>query len=365
MMASNPRDERMRGGDPMLSRLTKLLLPLLLAALLSACPPAAETKPDPTQPAPAPAIELTGHWEQDVADGLEQLVRSHGRSSAGYDPTAPPVVVFDFDNTVIRGDIGRAFFDWMALHDRFRFDAAVWQALPDDKREAIREAHQSLQQLPAAERADSAELQRFRKRMHRAYWSLCHDTDPAQCYPWQVRFYAGYTPDAVRAMAAEVFAAELKRPLGSEPIRAGDDDPAPAITSTGIRLHPEILQLMELLKTHGFELWVVTAGPQWVVQGAAAHLPLEAERMIGMRTVLADGELTTEMAEPPTFREGKVAAIEEFIGRKPLLVVGDSWTDAEMMAYGQHAVLIDRGYADLKKKAFDSGWWVQPDFPTK
>lgn len=343
------------------------MAPMLITILaLSGCPGKGELKPDAKADAASPAkIELQGAWEQDVKVKLTELIQTKGKASQGYDQAAPPLVVFDFDNTSIRGDIGRAFFDWMSVHQKFQFTEPIWAALPDDKRAGIRDAWEAVQKLPAAERAAAKELQEFRKRMHQAYWSLCHEADADKCYPWQVRFYAGYTPDEVRAMAAEVFTYELGRKLGSEPIRAGDDDPKPAITSTGIRVHAEIKDLMEVLAQQGFDVWVVTAGPQWVVQAAAAHFPVKPEKMIGMRTKLVDGKLTTEMEPPPTFRQGKVDAIKQFIGKKPVLVLGDSWTDAEMMEYADHAILIDRGYADLRKKAFEAGWWIQPSFPVK
>lgn len=353
-----------------MSRWLSMALLLTTTLALAGCPGKAEPKPDAT-PAKAgaagaePAIELTGAWEQDVKLKLTELIKAKGKASQGYDPAARPVVVFDFDNTCIRGDIGRAFFDWMSIHQKFKFTDAIWETLPEDKRAGIRAAWEAVQKLPEAERATSPQLQEFRKRMHQAYWSLCHEADPEKCYPWQVRFYAGYTPEEVRAMAAEVFKYELGRKLGSEPIRAGDDDPKPAITSTGIRVHSEIRDLMQVLDQQGFDVWVVTAGPQWVVQAAADSFPIERDKMIGMRTKLVDGKLTVEMEPPPTFRQGKVEAIKQFIGAKPVLVLGDSWTDAEMLDYGEHAILIDRGYADLRKKAFEAGWWIQPTFPVK
>jgi phosphoserine phosphatase len=354
----------------MARRLLLIVLSLLLALSIGGCPPPQEAKPDegPDKAKPAKTAgksELIGSWEQDVKTKLEALIAENGKGGAKHDPAKPPVVVFDFDNTCIRGDIGRAFFDWMTTNLKFKFTEQIWQALPDDKRAGIKEAWQTVENLPAADRAASTQLQEFRKRMHQAYWSLCHETDADKCFPWQVRFYAGYTPDEVRTMAAQVFKFELGRKLGSEPIRAGADDPKPAITSTGLRIYKEMHQLMQVLEAKGFEIWVVTAGPQWVVQGAAEHFPVERDRMIGMRTKLADGKLTAEMEPPPTFRQGKVTAIEKFIGRKPVLVLGDSWTDAEMLSYAEHAILIDRGYADLQKKAFDLSWWVQPNFPVE
>ncbi len=334
---------------------------------LLSCQPSAQTKPTAKgeQKLQSKTVELKGSWEQDIKQKLQDLISEKAKGSKTFSEAKPPVAVFDFDNTSIHGDIGRAFFDWMILHQKFLFTDELFNVLPEDKREEIKKAWQELQKLPKDKRAKSVELQKFRKYMHQAYWSLCHETSPEKCYPWQVRFYAGYSPEQIRTMAQKVFEYELSRPLGSEPIKAGKDDPAPAITSTGIRINEEILDLMAILQDRGFQVWIVTAGPQWVVQGAAKRFNLDPKRIIGMRTVLKDGKLTTEMEPPPTFRKGKVQAIEKFIGYKPVLAVGDSWTDADMLEYAEHAILIDRGYEDLKKKAFDSGWWVQPTFATR
>ena len=93
-----------------------------------------------------------------------------------------------------------AFFDWMSIHQKFKFTEAIWEALPEDKRAGIRAAWETVQKKPEAERAAAKELQEFRKRMHQAYWSLCHETEADKCYPWQVRFYAGYA--ASKAIAS-------------------------------------------------------------------------------------------------------------------------------------------------------------------
>ncbi len=338
--------------------------------VLAGCPQNEEAAAQ-KEAAPAPEKQagdklLPGAWEADVRADLLKLIDERGQGSPGYDASKKPVVVFDFDNTCIHGDIGRAFFDYMVSQRKIKFTAEIWKALPSDRLEKIRAAYKALLKLPADKQASSPELQEYRKLMHNAYWSLCPQLDSAKCFPWQVRFYAGYRPNEIRRMAGDVMSRELSLPLGSEQIRTGADDKTPTITSTGIRIHEEIRSLMYLLRKRGFNVWVVSAGPQWVVAGAAERFGMEdGDQVIGMRTKLVDGKLTTEMEPPPTFKAGKVDAIKKFIGVKPVLVVGDSWSDAEMMGYADHAILIDRGYADLKKKALQSGWWIQPTFPVK
>jgi phosphoserine phosphatase len=305
---------------------------------------------------------LLDGWEADVRDNLKELISAKGNKSSSYDKTTPPVVVFDFDNTCIRGDFGRAFFDWMITERKLQLTPETTKALPENKREAISAAWKELQQSPQEKQATSKTLQKFRKLMHQAYWSLCNQAVDENCYPWQVRFYAGNTPGDVTDMAKKVFLKELSRPLGSEQIRIDEKDQAPAITSTGIRIHQEIGQLISLLTKNGFEIWIVTAGPEYVVKGAAEHFSITPDQVLGMRTKIVDNKLTVEIDPPPTYRQGKVDAIKKHIGRVPVLALGDSWTDAEMLEYAENAILIDRGYADLKKKAVESKWWIQPTF---
>lgn len=349
-------------------RLVPGCFPLFL--LFCGCPEKQEKAGAAPEAAPAPQAGvpedlLPGAWESGVKSDLIKLVKAHGQDAAGYDEKNPPVAAIDFDNTCIRGDIGRAFYDHMVTERKIRFNDEIFQALPGDKRNNIKAAWKKLEKLPAGKQTGSLELQTFRKLMHQAYWSLCYNTPPEKCFPWQVRFYAGYSPDDLYSMAENVMEAELRKPLGSEPIKAGPEDQAPAITSTGIRIHQEIHGLIALLQKRGFDVWIISAGPEWVVEGAARRFGVKPDRVIGMRAKLEDGKLTSEIEPPPTFRKGKVEAIQKFIGRKPLLAVGDSWTDAEMLEYADHALLIDRGYADLKKKAVESGWWIQPAFPVR
>ncbi len=311
----------------------------------------------------APAPRLPGAWDPAVRKHLLQLVDTKGSASPTYDAQKQPVVVFDFDNTCIHGDIGRSFFDFMVTERKIRFSEKIWAAIPADQRAGIKAAWKDLSALDPATAATSAALQQYRKLMHKMYWSLCSSTEAEKCYPWQVRFYAGYRPDEITRMAAEVMKREIKRSLGSEQIRIGPEDTSPSITGVGIRVHEEIRELMFFLRRQGFKTWVITAGPQWVVKGAAKQFAMPPGQVIGMRSRLVDGQLSAEIEPPTTFREGKVQAIKKYIGQKPVLVLGDSWTDAEMLAYGEHAILIDHGYADLKKKALESGWWIQPTFP--
>jgi phosphoserine phosphatase len=355
-------------GEVRVLRTISMPLASLIVALWALACQKSEPPPAPAAP-PAPEVrvpgeaDLPGAWEADVRQKILRVAAEALRERKPGDPA--PVAVFDFDHTCVRGDFGRAFFDWMIQKDRIRWGDPIYNALPEDKRSDIRQAVEALAKLQPEKRAGSREQARLRKLMHKSYWGLCRSGNWEQCFPWQVRFYAGYSPQEITAMAREVWAAELTRPMGSEPIRESPDDEQPALTGTGIRVYAEMRALIGALSRHGFEVWIVTAGPQWVVRAAGPDLGVPEERVLGMRTTVEGGKLTATMDPPPTFRKGKQLAIEKFIGRKPVLAFGDSWSDAEMLAGARQAVLIDRGYADLRKHAQEAGWLVQPEFSVK
>lgn len=139
-------------------------------------------------PAGVAPFAFPGAWEKDVNDGLTKVMFDYSSGGSKFVKDQPaPVVVVDFDNTLIKGDIGRAFFDFMVTEGKIQFSGKVVEALPEDKRAEAKAAWDTLQKLPADKRADSREARAFRKVMHKIYWSLCRDADAEKCYPWQVR----------------------------------------------------------------------------------------------------------------------------------------------------------------------------------
>src|SRR5437763_17128270 len=69
----------------------------------------------PPAAAKAPRLldERIGGWKTTSRDRLNQLLGDYGRAGAKYDPTKPPIAIFDWDNTILKNDIGDATFFWM------------------------------------------------------------------------------------------------------------------------------------------------------------------------------------------------------------------------------------------------------------
>jgi len=135
-----------------------------------------------------------------------------------------------------------------------------------------------------------------------------------------------------------------------------------AIESGAVAIRPEIQDLMASARNQGWKVWVVSASVTPVVQAFAAHYDQEPEFVIGMDLQVKAGRYCAQLAGPATYRQGKVDAILQQIGRLPDLAVGDTLTDLEMLKSAGDALLIGPRHPDLLPLAKQHGWAVQPIF---
>lgn len=212
---------------------------------------------------------------------------------------ARPLAVFDWDNTCITGDIGEAV---LARLDR---DAAP--GCVDE------------------------------------YARLCSERGDAIGYRYCAEVTGGLSKTATWHFVGGVI-----------------DD---ALADGTIAVRPEIRELMWAMQSNGWEVWVVSASAEPLVEVFAQRYGIAADRVIGMELGLdAAGQYTREVVGPVTYRGGKVDAIDQRIGRRPTFAAGDAMTDLEMLASAEHALLFDRGNRELGEIAGRSGWWIQPAF---
>lgn len=120
--------------------------------------------------------------------------------------------------------------------------------------------------------------------------------------------------------------------------------------------------LVEEASLRGADVWVVSASNQWVVEAGAKLMGIDPARVVGIRVEVENGLLTERLVEPIPNRAGKVAAMRQYIGRKPTLATGDSAGDYEMLADADTAVLVAQpGRTDPAHvtHALQRGWLVQ------
>lgn len=236
--------------------------------------------------------QLAPHqWDPEVHQRLSRLLAAGPLAS---DPS--PLAVFDWDDTVIEGDL-------------------------------------SLSMLRTSDEAHGT-------RWWQDYHDLLRTGGRPVAYPQITLWYAGLRPEGFLAFTESV----VHRALAS-----GD-----------VRFREPMVDLIHQLQRAGWDVHVVTASPELLVVPMASRLGIPRSHVHGMRLrVNPNGVMLPELDGPATFEEGKRQVIEDRLGRSPTLVAGDSSSDLPMMQIASHVLLIDGHDSHLRAEARRRGWMIQ------
>jgi HAD superfamily phosphoserine phosphatase-like hydrolase len=195
---------------------------------------------------------------------------------------------FDADGTLWKDDVGEGFFTWMMKHRYY----------PADK-------------IPTLEQA------------WRGY--KAGTFDDTKMYELMVTSMAGMKETDVARLARRYFDSEHKHSI-YQPMAA----------------------LVSALGETGFQPWVVSGSPYWVVAAGARHFGIPTGRVIGLRVrVDREGRLTDEIVRPVPWKEGKAQSILAQIGQPPVIAAGDSRGDREMLKIASALPLAINPQPDL------------------
>ena len=98
------------------------------------------------------------------------------------------------------------------------------------------------------------------------------------------------------------------------------------------KFYPEMKQLIANLKEYGFEVWILTASPEFLYQKfLSEELGTPEVNILGMKSVVVNGVLTNEIVLPIPQDDGKANVIPTFIKTRPLVVGGNSRGDMDML----------------------------------
>jgi len=98
------------------------------------------------------------------------------------------------------------------------------------------------------------------------------------------------------------------------------------------KFYPEMKALIANLKEYGFEVWILTASPEFLYQKfVAEELGISKVNILGAKCVVKDGKTTGEIIPPIPQDDGKAHTIETFIKVRPLIVGGNSRGDMDML----------------------------------
>jgi phosphoserine phosphatase len=187
------------------------------------------------------------------------------------------IAVFDADGTLWRGDVGEAFY-----------------------------RHQIQRKtIPGAPPRDPWDV----------YIKEAIEGDTVKAYGWLAQWNAGVAEDDLNRWCEEYFNIHFAHMIFA-PMR----------------------ELAHALINAGFEVWVVTASPRWIVQAGVKGFGIQPDRVIGTSVVVEKGRLTDKVEQVP-YRAAKAKLIQSVIGQKPSFAAGNTYWDKEMMVIATELAL--------------------------
>lgn len=332
-------------------------------------------------------------WYGDNRDRIDKLIGELGTCGAnGSVADGAPLALFDWDNTMVKNDIGDATFFWMVRNGKLRAPAGGdWastspyltpqaaaalakacaaakpgQPMPTDTDTGCADELVSVY-TDGETRADEPAFAGFNARRF----------EPS--YAWAAQMLAGWRESELTGFAEAARRENLDAPEGAEQ-KVGSDD------ETGwVRYYPQMRDLVETLRANGFDVRIISASAEPVVRVWAADLGFTPDKVMGVRTE-RDGDVLTlklvpcggETAIP--YIEGKRCRVnEEVFGvkgaaafeqqpepKRAAFAAGDSDTDVTFLsdATGLRLVL-NRQKTELMCTAYDNSdgrWLVNPMF---
>ncbi len=274
-------------------------------------------------------------------------------------------VVFDFDNTIICGDIGEATLATLVAAGLIQKSTISKSLCPDFT-------------LPDGTKI-SLDFSENPTMFYEQLLKSGGPTDPtplATGYTWCVEVMEGLTVWQVVEATKQAFS--LTEPMVEKFITispGGSTYPIPFF-------YPEILALLcELIQKH-YEIWIISASNVWtirwmvlnalnpILKTIGAQNDIRPEHVIGVSTLMQDGRgrlykdpvllqensdylklqseflktltLTSRLHHPVSTYSGKVQCILDYIGKKPYLAAGDSPGDHPMLLYSDYKLWLAR-----------------------
>lgn len=379
-------------------RINRLASAAALAGLLamSGCSshdstPAAQS-PAPAKPSCRTLAQNSG-WYGDNRDRIDAMLTKLGTcGAAGSVSAGAPLALFDWDNTIVKNDIGDATFFWMVRNGKLR--------APADGNWASTSTFLTTQAVAALTRACAAA--RPGQPMPTDTDTACADElvsvyteaetkagEPAfagfnarrmePAYAWAAQLQAGWREADVVEFAKTARKENLDAPAGTEQ-KVGS-----GMQTGWVRYYPQMRDLVETLHANGFDVRIISASAEPVARVWAEELNIPADHVMGVRTE-RDGDVLTSRLVPCggepaiTYIEGKRCRVnEEVFGvtgpaaftqqpepKRAAFAAGDSDTDVTFLADATALRLVlNRNKTELMCTAYDNAggnWLVNPMF---
>jgi len=369
-----------------------------LGLALGGCPEKVTDEAAPAVVEEQPILDPSLGWHGDNRERLEAMIRELGGERAAGE--AAPVAVFDWDNTVIKNDIGDVYLAWMINHDLVlqppdgdwsRVSPWLTSAAIGALQAACGE-HPAGQPMPTSTDVDCADelfgvYEDAATTAGEPAWRPdgYHHRSFRPGLAWPVQLQAGHTIPEAQQTARDAIEGATAAEIGSV-LRVGSHHELPA----WIRIYEESRALIGALQAGGFDVWIVSASPEPAVVAFAERVGVAADHVIGIRSAVGDDDRITHHLQGcgpvqpgqdalVTYMDGKRCWINKVIfgdtrelaierqpepARRPAFVAGDATTDVSMLRDATALRLVlNRNQGEVMCHAYhdqDGRWLVNP-----
>ncbi|MEV0321279.1 HAD family hydrolase [Streptomyces sp. NPDC050658] len=370
------------------------------AGLVTVQATAQAIQPARSEPRTCPTLSVSDGWYGENKARLQRMIEEYGDCGPRHHKGgARPVATFDWDNTVIKNDVGDATMFWLLRNGKIRTpERGDWHTtsryLTDPAAKALATACPATgtgtgTTLPTerdtgcADEIASVYGEGTTTKGDAAFAGFDHRRMEPQ-YAWLAQLTRGWSAHQVKGFAAAARKENLAAPAGTE-----------QTVGTGkftgwVRYYDQQRDLIRTLKKAGFDVYVVSASPEPVAEVWAKSVGVDARHTIGIRSVTAHGKLTARLKGCGTVKDGDDSMItyidgkrcwinQEIYGvrgpaaekvqpadRRQVFAAGDSDTDISFLRDATALRLVlNRNKNELMCRAYDNRdgrWLVNPMF---
>jgi phosphoserine phosphatase len=370
------------------------------------------TTPDASHPTPDAAVDspvtpacqtkslrtdLT--WAGTNRADLQSWLASKGCTSADYDATKKPVALFDWDNTVSKNDFGDAITFWLIANDKVlqppnqdwtqtsaymtSFGAAALTAACGTTVAAGSPLPTSTNTACANEIL-SMYIDNQTTGGQPAFGGHNYRTmEPT--YAWTAQLMAGYTDAEIMQFSTLAITPQLAAAEGAMQTIGTRTN-----LNGWLRIYDQTKDLIDVAKSQGYDVWVITASPQPTIQAFSPMVGIAADHVIGIRAMKDSagkhtykfegcGDIPDDNQSLISYIAGKRCWVNKVVygdttakailrrpdGQRQVFAAGDSDTDVEFLRDATYRLVIDRNKTELMCNSFynaNDGWRVNPMF---
>jgi hypothetical protein len=117
-----------------------------------------------------------------------------------------------------------------------------------------------------------------------------------------------------------------------------------------VRIYDQIKNLIDVLQKNGFDVWVVSASPQAFVEPFAAMVNVPADHVIGIRTLLSGGKLTSNIQGCGPVPDGTNDGAGNVTGNSMITYIDGKRCWVNKVIYGDNTATAINQNADLTKR---------------